>query len=143
MRFVWQSRIGWKINFRDDEENLDGVGGKLLESYQEALPDYWRSIHMKTALGENLSSDPDWIGGKAPSFGFLPFVKQEGIMSSTVPIMRIWISPGGFGKLDLIWHTSRKLSLNTFAEIPPLVSSEPGGVGQPWAFMDPLPCLKS
>ncbi len=50
------------------EETLAGVGGKLLESYQEALPDYWRSIHMKQHWGESILRNPDWIWGHSALF---------------------------------------------------------------------------
>jgi len=50
------------------DETLAGVGGRLIESFQSTVPDYWRTIHMKQHWGNQPCRNPDWIWGHSAVF---------------------------------------------------------------------------
>lgn len=44
-------------------ENIAGVGGKLLEKYTDTLADKWRAVHMKQQWGDEKLTNPDFLFG--------------------------------------------------------------------------------
>lgn len=44
-------------------ENIAGVGGKLIERYTDRLPDRWRAVHMKQHWGEERIVNPPFLLG--------------------------------------------------------------------------------
>lgn len=48
-------------NFTD--ENIAGVGGKLIEKYTDTIADKWRAVHMKQNWGDERIVNPDFLFG--------------------------------------------------------------------------------
>ncbi len=50
------------------ENNIAGVGGKLVETNRSTIPDYWRRVHMKQHWGEDRVINPQWLFGHSSVF---------------------------------------------------------------------------
>jgi biofilm PGA synthesis N-glycosyltransferase PgaC len=60
----------WLENLMKDftDEKIVGVGGKLFETNQSTVPDFWRVIHMKQHWGDEKIVNSDWLFGHSAVF---------------------------------------------------------------------------